>query len=139
MVVHLYIDYISQPSRAVLAFCTMNSLPVHVVETRINKLEHRTEEFAKINPMMKVPAIKDTENNLSMGESHAILLYLIRKYKIAGEMYPVTSTEKMAKIDEYLFYHNQNTRKCASLVFNLLFAPTLGVKDITFNIEQAQK
>lgn len=30
--------------------------------------------------MKKVPAIRDTENGLIIGESHAIMLYLSRKY-----------------------------------------------------------
>lgn len=42
--------------------------------TRLAKLEHRSEEFKKINPMMQVPAMKDGEFCLS--ESHAILRYL---------------------------------------------------------------
>jgi hypothetical protein len=35
MVIKLYIDYGSQPSRAVLALCLLNNIPHEVVETSL--------------------------------------------------------------------------------------------------------
>lgn len=55
----LYIDYLSQPSRAVLWLCRMNALPVDVVEVRIARMEQRSEEFARLNPMKQVPVLED--------------------------------------------------------------------------------
>lgn len=60
MVIKLYIDYMSQPSRAVWALCLIGQVPIEITEVRISKLEMRSEEFRKINPMAKVPAIVDT-------------------------------------------------------------------------------
>jgi hypothetical protein len=37
MVIKLYIDYGSQPSRAVLALCLLNNIPHEVVETSLFK------------------------------------------------------------------------------------------------------
>jgi hypothetical protein len=39
MVIKLYIDYISQPSRAVLAFCLISEIEIEIVQVRIAKLE----------------------------------------------------------------------------------------------------
>jgi hypothetical protein len=33
MTIKLYIDYSSQPSRAVLALCLLNNIPVEIIET----------------------------------------------------------------------------------------------------------
>ena len=61
--------------------------------------------------MKKVPAIIDPSCKLSLGESHAITNYLMRKFHIEDKW--VGSEVDRAKIDEYLHYHHQNTRKCA--------------------------
>ncbi len=39
MPIKLYIDFISQPSRAVLCLCIINKIPVEIIETRISKME----------------------------------------------------------------------------------------------------
>lgn len=43
----------------------------------IFKAEHKTEEFARLNPNMKIPVIDD--DGFIMWESNAILLYLVKK------------------------------------------------------------
>lgn len=72
----LYGDYISQPTRAVLCFLKLANIPYEFKELRVFKGEHKTEEFKKINPNQKVPAITDTANGFNLFESHAILKYL---------------------------------------------------------------
>lgn len=39
-----------------------------------------------------------------------------------GEWYPGKNIQKLAKIDEYLDFHHNNTRKCHFYVFNVMFA-----------------
>lgn len=39
MVIKLYIDYGSQPSRAVLALCLIGKIPFEIIEIKIMKLE----------------------------------------------------------------------------------------------------
>lgn len=39
MVIKLYLDYSSQPSRAVLAFLLLNKIPHELIEIRISKRE----------------------------------------------------------------------------------------------------
>ncbi len=70
----LYIDWASQPSRAVMSFCDLNNIPYEIKEVRIFKGEHKTPEFLQINPNGQVPAM--TEDSFKLSESHAILRYL---------------------------------------------------------------
>jgi hypothetical protein len=39
MKIQLYMDYISQPARTVLAFCRLSHIPVDIHEVRIAKLQ----------------------------------------------------------------------------------------------------
>lgn len=63
--------------------------------------------------MKKVPAINDPQNKLHLGESHAIVNYLMRKYQLEGK-WGMDNECLRARVDEYLHYHHQNTRKCAA-------------------------
>ena len=57
----LYIDFASQPSRAVASFCDMAKIPFTLMPIRLAKGEGRTEEFKKINPLQKVPAMQEVD------------------------------------------------------------------------------
>lgn len=133
MVIKLYIDYGSQPARSVLALCIANKVPHEVVEVNMMRGEVKSAEFAKINPMRKVPAIHDTDNNLYLAESHTILRYLCLKFNLPEQWYPRSDLAKQAKVNEFLDFHHANTRKCSYLVFHLLFAPIVKFGDPTFN------
>lgn len=78
--VYLYIDWGSQPSRAVASFCIINNIPHVIQETKLFEGQTRTKEFKAISPPMTVPAI--THNGLSLYESHAILTYLCNVFPI---------------------------------------------------------
>ena len=88
----VYADFASQPSRAVIAFCRLNNIKFTLVETRLGKREHLTDEFIKISPAMIVPAIveinKDTGEQWTLFESHAILRYLAKTRKVPDNWYP---------------------------------------------------
>jgi glutathione S-transferase len=146
MTIELFIDYISQPSRAVLAFCLLNSIPVAVKEIRIAKLQvshrltkHLQEPFATINPMKRVPAIRDTENGLTLGESPAIMAYLSRKFQHFEQFDPAGSQLVLPRVEEYLHYHHSNTRKCALLLYSALFSKLYPVQQSTVPDEKAMR
>ena len=50
-----------------------------ITKVDLNKKEQFKTEFKKISPFNKIPAIIDHENNLTMFESGAILIYLGKK------------------------------------------------------------
>jgi glutathione S-transferase len=78
MSLHLYGDYLSQPSRAVFSLCQIEEQKVgtfEINEINIMQAEQFSPEYKKLNPTCKVPAIKDA-NGFSMFESHAIMKYL---------------------------------------------------------------
>lgn len=50
----LYIDWGSQPSRAIVALCIHGKIPHNIIETRIFKGDNRSPEYKKINPDKKV-------------------------------------------------------------------------------------
>ena len=68
-------------------------LPYEIITVDIFKGEQHTPEFLKINPNGKVPAIVDGE--VSVFDSHAILLYLADKAK---KFVPTGAKEKAAML-----------------------------------------
>lgn len=60
-------------------------LPYTVHHINIMKGEQFDPKFTKINPNAKIPAIVDTENDVTVFESTALMIYLAEK---AGQLYP---------------------------------------------------
>ena len=58
--------------------------PYKVTSINLTKGEQFEEQFIKISPFSKIPVIKDKENNKSIFESGAILMYLGEK---SGKFY----------------------------------------------------
>uniref|UniRef100_A0A8C2TBQ6 glutathione transferase n=1 Tax=Coturnix japonica TaxID=93934 RepID=A0A8C2TBQ6_COTJA len=118
MGLELYLDLLSQPCRAVYIFARCNNIPFEFKRVELMKGERgwegaaapdssgrgipRTEEFRKVNVLMKVPALKD--GSFTLAESVAILMYLARKFKTPDHWYP-SDLQKQARIDEYLSWH----------------------------------
>ena len=83
-----------------------------VTKININKDEQFKPEFIKISPFRKIPVIIDHENNQSLFESGAILIYLGEK---SGKFYDVRNRTKinqwlmgqMAYIGPMLGQHHQ--------------------------------
>ncbi|XP_054923586.2 glutathione S-transferase 4-like [Dermacentor andersoni] len=63
------------------------------------KKEHLSDEYLKINPFHKVPAIDD--EGFIVYESNAIAYYLLRKYAPESELYPA-SIKTRTRIDQIL-------------------------------------
>ncbi|XP_044145569.1 glutathione S-transferase theta-1-like [Bufo gargarizans] len=110
----LYLDLISQPCRSVYIFAKANNIPFKYQEVILFKEEQMTEDFGKVNPLRKVPSLKD--GDFTMGESTAILLYLANKYKTPDHWYPA-DLQKRARVDEYLAWQHTNTRPHGSKLF----------------------
>ena len=67
-----------------------------VTKVNINKDEQFKPEFVKISPFRKIPVIIDHENNQSLFESGAILIYLAEK---SGKFY---DQENRTQINQWL-------------------------------------
>ena len=75
-------------------------LPYTVHAVDIGKDEQFKPEFLKISPNNRIPAILDRDNNFSLMESGAILLYLAEK---AGKLLP-TDKLKRYRVTEWLMW-----------------------------------
>lgn len=107
----LYVDPISQPVRAVMAFCEFNKIPATLKPMRIFRGDTFSEEFRKINPSGLLPFLKD--GDLGLIESHAIMRYLASTQKVDDHWYPADPKIR-AKVDQYLDWHHLNTRTAAN-------------------------
>ena len=93
---------------------------------RILKGEHRSEEYAKINPAKLIPAIKD--GDFLLAESHAIMRYICGSRNLPSNWYP-SDPKKRALVDQYLDWHHTNLRQgVAGQVFKTVFGPMMGMK-----------
>ncbi len=98
MALKIYIDHLSQPSRAVHLFCLLNKIPFQIVETRVGRGDCKAQEFLdKVNPNGQVPAILDGSTPLF--ESHTILRYLAKSRSVPDHFYP-SNPLKSAQVDK---------------------------------------
>ena len=67
-------------SRKVSILLEEIDIPYKVFPIDITNDEQFSKEFSKISPSNKIPAIVDDENNKSIFETGAIMLYLSNKY-----------------------------------------------------------
>ncbi|XP_062821337.1 glutathione S-transferase theta-3 [Anolis carolinensis] len=114
MVLELYLDLVSQPCRAVYIFAKKNKIPFEFKSTELMKGQNRGEDFLKVNPDGKVPAMKD--GDFALAESIAILLYLARKHRTPDHWYP-SDLQKRARVDEFLSWQHTGARQAGSKVF----------------------
>lgn len=114
MVLKFYYDLMSQPSRAIYLFLKVNSIPFESKIVALRKGEHLSPEFAKINPVQKVPVLD--HDGFVLTESVAMMRYLSREYEVADHWYPKDS-KAQARVDEYMAWQHLNTRLFGSMVF----------------------
>ncbi|XP_076897565.1 glutathione S-transferase T1-like [Bidens hawaiensis] len=126
MALKVYVDRMSQPSRAVLIFCKINGIDFEEILVDVLKNKQFSPEYKEINPMCQVPAIVD--GRFKLFESHAILIYLSCAFPgVASHWYP-SDLFKRSKIHSVLDWHHSNLRRgTVGLVFNSILAPLNGL------------
>lgn len=82
-------------ARAVRLYCRYASIDIDEILLNLQKGEHMTEEFLKLNPMHTVPTIK-LDNGDGLYESRLILKYLSGHYN--------TNIANSQDIDKWLFW-----------------------------------
>ncbi|XP_053443056.1 glutathione S-transferase theta-3-like [Nycticebus coucang] len=121
MVLELYLDLVSQPCRAVYIFAKKNGIPFEMRTVELLKGQHYSDAFAQVNPLKKVPALKD--GDFTLAESVAILLYLSRKYKAPDHWYP-QDLQARARVDEYLSWQHTALRSsCTRAMWQKMMFP----------------
>ncbi|XP_044272666.1 glutathione S-transferase theta-1 [Tribolium madens] len=115
MTLKLYLDFLSQPSRALYIFFKINKVPFELFQVALQKGEHFSEEFkTNLNRFQKVPFIHDADFRLT--ESVAIIRYVSKVHNIDNNWYP-KETKAQARVDEYLEWQHNNTRAFCALYF----------------------
>ncbi|OMJ67174.1 hypothetical protein SteCoe_35739 [Stentor coeruleus] len=133
MSVTLLIDYMSQPSRAVLSFCLVSDIPFEVKEIDIIKGQTDTKEFLDISPSGTVPAI--VHNGFMLYESHAILAYLANTFEVQDHWYP-KDPKKRALVDLYLHWHHLNLRYgCGHYIYRKVVRPIFSKRPFSKDLE----
>jgi len=95
----LYADFNSPFARAVILFCRVNGIEHEYIRIDCVKRETRTPEFAKINPMQRIPFIDD--DGFKLRESVTIMRYLATTRNVPDHWYP-RDPKRRAVIDSVL-------------------------------------
>ena len=84
-------------------------------------LEHKTDEFKKINPLGHIPVIND--DGYVLWDAHAILVYLASKYDPSGHWYPISDPALLGETASWLLFAEgtTNTASAARLFVNLSY------------------
>ncbi|XP_030192436.1 glutathione S-transferase theta-1-like [Lynx canadensis] len=114
MPLELFLDLYSPPCRAIYIFAKKNGIPFEFRSVELGRGEHLKPEFLKVNPLGKVPALRD--GDFLLAESVAILLYLSRKYQTAPYWYP-PDLQARARVDEYLAWQHTAIQLPAANVY----------------------
>eukprot|EP01138_Halocafeteria_seosinensis_P004078 gb/GECG01004170.1/.p1 GENE.gb/GECG01004170.1/~~gb/GECG01004170.1/.p1 ORF type:complete len:244 (+),score=21.50 gb/GECG01004170.1/:1-732(+) len=138
MAMKLYVDFASQPCRAVIWFARLNKLDFSPELIKIGKGMARSESFRKINPAGKVPVL-EMNDGFTLSESHSIMRYLATTQEAVGPNWYPRDAKRRARVDEYLDWHHLNIRATAGrLVFPAVMMPLMGM-DVPSNIEDLVK
>lgn len=101
MPIDIYYTLASPPCRTVLLVAKALKIELNLKVTDLSKGEHRTPEFLKLNPQHAIPTIDD--NGFGLGESRAILVYLVNQYGKDDSLYP-KDPKKRAVVDQRLYF-----------------------------------
>mmetsp|Transcript_21789 Transcript_21789/g.19311 ORF Transcript_21789/g.19311 Transcript_21789/m.19311 type:complete len:116 (+) Transcript_21789:18-365(+) len=99
----LYVDDGSQPSRACMIFCEINNINAEIIPIRLAKMDHKSPDFLKVNPIGQVPALQD--GDFFLQEGNAILKYIAVTRKVDDHWYP-SCPKKRAKVDAVMDWHH---------------------------------
>lgn len=118
MVLKLYFDLMSQPSRTL--YILLKSIKCDFVPKFVDlrKAEHYSEEYSKINRFQRVPVID--HDGFVLTESVAILKYLARENIIPENLYPRES-KLQARVEEFLEWQHAGIRLHCAMYFRVAY------------------
>jgi len=139
----IYMNYRSQPSRALMAFCRINKIPFTTQEIDVFKAQQFTPEFKnKVNGLRAVPVID--EDGFLLSESHSIFRYLCDSRNLPDHWFP-KDLKQRALVNRYLDWHPANTRtglRYYQAYFKAIYHPgwvTWETKDEVETVKRAYK
>ncbi|KAJ0176459.1 hypothetical protein K1T71_007638 [Dendrolimus kikuchii] len=118
MVLKLYCDLMSQPSRALYILLKSVKCDFEPRFVDLRKAEHYSEEYTKINRFQRVPVID--HDGFLLTESVAILKYLARENIIPDALYPRES-KLQARVEEFLEYQHAGLRLHCAMYFRVIY------------------
>lgn len=122
----LYMTDLSPPCRAVILTAKSLGIELELIETNIMAGETATPEFLKMNPAHALPTYKDNDGT-AMGDSHAIMAFLVGKYGKNDSLYP-KDLAKRAAVDQRLHYDSGNVYSLhVSIVFPMWMRQSEGI------------
>jgi len=127
---------ITLPGAAITFLLKANHIQYQEILIDIFKDEQKTEEFKKINPLQKIPAITDGDFNLF--ESATILRYLCNSRQLDDFWYPKDS-KKRALVDLYFDWFAANFRSLTTFIEVKFGWPTMSFEEAKTLSEKASK
>ena len=119
----LYHYPFSQHARRVVMLLEEARLPYALRHVAMDRGEHASPEFARVNPNGQVPALVDED--LTLTESNAILRYVCVKHSLTG-WYPAAARER-AQVDQWLDWNQcQLSPAVVDVVLNEVFLGEAG-------------
>lgn len=74
--------------------------------------EHKQADFLAINPLGELPVLRDEE--LTLRDSQAILVYLASQYDQTRNWYPTNSAARLAQVTQWLCFANALTTSASA-------------------------
>ncbi|KDR20966.1 glutathione S-transferase 1-1-like [Zootermopsis nevadensis] len=102
MTIDFYYVNASAPCRSVLLLAKALKIELNLKVTDLSKGDNKTPEFLKLNPQHAIPTIDD--NGLGIGESRAILAYLVNQYGEDDDALYPKDPKKRAIVDQRLYF-----------------------------------
>ena len=120
----LFLDMMSQPSRACAYFAHLCRLPLATRVTALNKKAQLDPSYP--NPLRQVPCLRERDGFV-LPESSAILKYLAARHGVPDHWYP-SEPRARARVDAALDWQHFTIRRgAAGVTWNALVARNMGM------------